>query len=157
MFKFDDTILGLKLTDVTTQLQLGMIWFEVFEDAEFKEQILNWIRNDQLFDQGIDEDGNVIGYYSFVSEVINPEKMEGTPYTLYDSGDFYRSMFITVMTDATFVIDADAIKVNENGTEDLFQKYGDGIIGLAEGSREKLAVECIERFNEVARKILQWD
>ena len=71
---------------------------------------MNWIRNDQLFDQGIDEDGNVIGYYSFVSEVINPEKMEGTPYTLYDSGDFYRSMFITVMTDATFVIDADAIK-----------------------------------------------
>ncbi len=157
MFKFDDTILGMKLNDINIQLKLELIWFEVFEDSEFKERILNWIRNDQLFNQGIDENGNVIGYYSFVSEVINPEKMEGTPYTLYDSGDFYRSMFITVMTDATFVIDADAIKVNEDGTEDLFQKYGDGIIGLAEESREKLAVECIERFNRVAREILQWD
>jgi hypothetical protein len=157
MFKFGDTILGIKLEEVQRQLLLDQIWHEVFSDEQFKETILNWIRNDQLFEKGIDENGDVIGYYSFVSEVINPDKMEGTPYTLYDSGEFYRSMFITVMMDATFVIDADAIKVDENGTEDLFQKYGDGIIGLAEESREKLAIECIERFNNVAREILQWN
>lgn len=156
MFKFDDTILGIKLDEVRRLLLLDQIWYEVFSDEQFKETILNWIRNDQLFAQGVDENGDVIGYYSFVSEVINPDKMEGTPYTLYDTGEFYRSMFITVMMDATFVIDADAIKVNEDGTEDLFQKYGDGIIGLTEESREKLALECIERFNDVARQILQW-
>ena len=132
-----------------------LIWRSVFNDAKFREWILDLVRKDQLFNQGIDEDGDIIGFYSEWTELINPEKVAGTPYTLFDSGDFYKSMYLVVLKDS-FVIDADPIKVDENGdVTDLFKKYGEGIIGLTDESKEKLAVEMEQRFIQEYRKLLQ--
>lgn len=150
------TEMGMVLNRAKNLLMMRSIWYSVFRDVAFKNKILDWIRTDQLFKEGVDEDGDIIGTYSEWTEMINPEKVAGTHYTLFDTGEFYKSMMIVVLMDASFVIDADPIKIDDDGKQtDLFQKYGDGIVGLTQESREKLATECIERFNREAIKILR--
>lgn len=152
-----ETEIGKILNRASNLLFMKTIWLKVFSDVEFKNKILDWIRQDQLFKQGIDEDGDIIGTYSEFTEMINPSKVAGTPYTLFDTGEFYRSMIIYVFQ-TEIVIDADPIKNDSSGrTENLFNKYGDGIIGLTDENKTKLANELVERFNKEARKLLQID
>jgi hypothetical protein len=151
-----NTEIGLVLNRASYMLTMRSIWFSVFRDTQFKKLILDWIRYDQLFKHGVDEDGDIIGTYSEWTEMMNPEKVAGTPYTLFDTGDFYESMIVVVNTNASILIDGDPIKTDENGEKtDLFQKFGDGIVGLTEENRRKLAQECIERFNKHAIQILR--
>jgi hypothetical protein len=49
-----------------------------------------------------------------------------------------------------FEIDADPIKNNDN----LFTKFGEGIIGLTEESRIKLEEELLTRYDKEIRRIL---
>ena len=127
-----------------------VLWFYSM-DQKTQKKILDWIRNDQL-QKGLDEDNDVIGLYSEWTEKINPEKVAGTPYTLEDTGEFYRSLFVTVFNDV-FEIDGEAQK---SPTDNLFTKYGDGIVGLNSQSKEKLRLEIINRIHEYIRiKILQ--
>lgn len=147
-----DTKLGETLRRVQ-KLNFGTIWLKVFSDKALQRQVLNWIRQDQLFKQGIDEKGRIIGLYSIATESINPSKKAGTPYTLFDSGDFYRSFFIAVSKN-NFTIDADPIKTDGGITENLFIKYGEGIIGLTEENKSKLSAVVMEKFNRELQRIL---
>jgi hypothetical protein len=143
-----------ELLNKTRSLNFVDVWRAVFEDQQFKTEILDWIRWEQLYNEGVDELGQIIGTYSTYTEIINPEKQAGTPYTLYDTGAFYSSMIITVLDDA-IEIDADPIKVDEFGqTTDLFNEYGDGIIGLTDDHKTLLADELITRFQKEAERIL---
>lgn len=149
-----DTTLGDALRRAI-QLKHAEIWREVFKDSDFKEQILDWIRWDQLYNEGVDEMGEIIGTYSTYTEILNPEKQAGTPYTLYDTGEFYRSMSIAIL-ELAIEIDADPIKTDEFGqTTDLFTEYGEGIIGLTDESKQKLVDELIERYQIETSKLLQ--
>lgn len=132
----------------------SVVWFESF-DTELKNKILDWVRYDQLW-KGIDEDGDIMGLYSEWTEKINPEKVAGTPYTLKDTGAFYKSLFIDVLTEY-FVIDGDGLKVDPvtGITTDLFKWLGDGIVGLTDESQEKLAQELKIKYIENVRKLLQ--
>lgn len=158
MFDLMNTEMGDVLMRAKNQLLMRSIWMEVFSDIQFKEKILDWIRDDQLFAQGVDENDKIIGTYSEITEMINPDKIAGDHYTLKDTGEFYRSMFIVATADASIIIDADPIKVDASGqTTDLFAEYGDGIIGLTDENKTKLADELIERFQTTAIRILQGD
>jgi hypothetical protein len=151
------TEIGVVLNRARMMLTMKSIWLEVFSDPAFKKQILDWIRHDQLFERGIDGDGDIIGVYSEFTEMINPEKVAGTPYTLFDSGAFYRSMFITIGigSDPSITIDADPIKIDDDGKKtNLFWKYGENIVALTDENRSKLNAEIRERFVRSARKIL---
>ncbi len=130
-------------------------WQNAF-DGKLKNKIIEeWIQNDQLFSKGVDENGDVLGLYSEWTEKINPEKIAGTPYTLKDTGAFYKSMFIIVLVDS-FIIDGNGKKIDEFGqVTDLFKWLGDGIVGLTEENREKLKLEITERFIKYVREILQ--
>lgn len=144
-----------ELLNKATSITFSDVWKEVFRDEQFKNEILDWIRWEQLYNEGVDEFGQIIGTYSRYTEILNPEKQEGTPYTLYDTGEFYNSMMIEVFDDY-IEIDADGLKVDEFGqTTDLFQEYGYEIIGLTEESKTKLATELIERFNIEYKRLLQ--
>ena len=149
MLDFKETILGSKLKKALL-LSSSLAWYETF-DTQLKSIILKWIQNDQL-QKGIDEDGDILGLYTEFTESINPEKIAGTPYTLYDTGDFYKSMYIVVLSDS-IVIEADPIK----GTDNLFYKYGEGIIGLTEENMDKLRQEVKKKYIEYARKVLEID
>ncbi len=131
------------------------IWHKVFMDKTLTKMILEMIQQDQLFKKGIDEDGDIIGLYSEWTEMLNPEKEAGTPYTLFDTGAFYDSMKIVVLNDS-FIIEAQPIKIDEDGKKtDLFDQYGEGIIGLTDENKEKLAVEIKKRFIDEVNKLLQ--
>jgi hypothetical protein len=138
-------------------LSFADVWRIVFDDQQFKTEILDWIRWEQLYNEGVDELGQIIGTYSEYTAMINPEKAFGTPYTLHDTGAFYNSMVITVLESA-IEINADPIKVDEFGqTTDLFNEYGEGIIGLTDEHKTSLANELIIRFQKEAARILQGD
>ena len=148
-----DTILGQMLLKSDQMMLFNKIWLEVFSDTEFKKQILDWVRWEQLYKEGVDETGSIIGTYSAYTEWINPEKQEGTPYTLYDTGEFYESMIITVM-EGEFEIDADPIKTDQDGNvTDLFKEYGEEIIGITDETKEKLIEELKERFVAASERI----
>jgi len=119
-----------------------IIWNHVFSDKDFQTWILDLIRDDQLMEKGVNEDGQIIGYYTqYTEELTNGRKKAGEPYNLFDTGDFYKSMLILLGTDY-FEIDADPIKENAN----LFTKFGEGIIGLTEESLDKLREETKRRY-----------
>ena len=129
------------------------LWKRTLADAGLQEWILNLIREDQLFKEGIDEDGDIIGTYSEWTEMINPEKVAGTHYTLKDTGEFFASFFITIYP-TYFEINANPIKKNDEGeTENLFYKYTESIIGLTDKSKEKLGQEIIRRY---LRELNRW-
>lgn len=156
MFDLMNTRIG-DLLNKATRITFSDVWKQVFRDEQLKVEILDWIRWEQLYNEGVDEFGQIIGTYSRATEMFNPEKLEGTPFTLYDTGEFYNSMMIEVFDDY-IEIDADGLKVDEFGqTTDLFQEYGYEIIGLTDESKEKLAQELIERFNYEYKRLLSID
>lgn len=131
------------------QLSWDEAWLSAF-DNKLRSDILNYIKKDQLTERGVDETGNVIGTYSFLTELISQgRKQEGDHYTLEDTGAFYDSMMIVVTTQY-IEITADAQKDDDN----LFEKYGTGIIGLTEENMDKLVEQVKIRTIEFVRKML---
>lgn len=127
----------------------AVVWYDYFT-VKNRLFILDLIRIKQLKEQGIDKDGDVIGTYSFATELISSgEKQEGDPYTLEDTGEFYKSMFITVYRDA-FEVNANANKKDTN----LFDAYGTGIVGLTKENTAVLMVELKKHYYNYVKKIL---
>ena len=152
---FAKTDLVKKLKQVKLLKQVDA-WFYSF-DKEVQEYVIEYlIQKHQLIDLGVNAKGNVIGRYSQLTEQINPTKRAGSHYTLFDTGEFFNSMFIKVMNDG-FIVDADADKTNFLGTTNLFEQYGNDIVGLTEESMTALKNEIKIRMIKYARKTLSID
>jgi hypothetical protein len=146
-----DTVLG-DLMERSKALSQREIWFYVFSDMKFKTKVLDFIRIDQLFEQGVNEDDQVIGRYSIVTETVyNPEKVAGSPYTLKDTGDFYKSFMMEVLPDG-IIINADGIK--DDGT-DLLERFTNKILGLTDESKIKLIKELKEKYYTESLRLLR--
>jgi hypothetical protein len=108
---------------------------EIYNSSSFFFEVQDYVLQDQLFERGINADGKIIGYYSATTEFLSGgEKKEGTPYTLKDTGEFYESFKIEASDDG-FVINADGEKI---GGVNLFDQYGEEIVGLTEENLERL-------------------
>jgi hypothetical protein len=154
-FNIMQTELGLTLKRFNRVLDHNKIWLRVFKKKQLRTFILDLVRQDQLFDKGIDEDGDVIGEYSEYTEMINPEKVAGTHYTLKDTGEFFDSFYIDVFS-SYFEINANPIKTDEDGdTTNLFFQYGEGIMGLTNESMDKLSREILRLYKIEVRKLLK--
>lgn len=153
MADVNNTDLGTVLKRAKTITQ-ETIWRAVLNDPIFRNWTLDLVRQKQLFEQGIDENNQIIGVYSEWTELAKPEKVAGTPYTLYDTGEFYKSMFIIVFADS-FIIDADPMKQGMTGQVNLFDKYGEGIIGLTDESKTLFATEFQNRAVIEYKRLLQ--
>jgi len=153
-FEFQMEAITNLMNHVVGYLKPAEVWIILFSDQNLQNKIIvEYIQQDQLFEKGVDETGQIIGYYSAYTEMLtNGRKKEGEPYNLFDTGDFYRSMVFLLGKDF-FEVDADPIKDNDN----LFTKFGEGIIGLTEESKEKLKTELLERYDKEVRRILQGD
>ncbi len=146
-----DTVLG-DLMERSKALSQREIWFYVFSDMKFKTKVLDFIRIDQLFEQGVNEDNLVIGVYSLRTQMeFNPEKVANTPYTLKDTGDFYKSFMMEVLPDG-IIINADGIK--DDGT-DLLERFTDKILGLTDESKIKLIKELKEKYYTESLRLLR--
>jgi len=151
---FQNTALGNVLNKFNL-MQPEAIFRRVMSDKELQKYILDLIRIEQLFEKGEDSDGDVIGLYSEWTELLNPEKMAGTPFTLKDTGAFYES-FLIYIYDNYFEIEADPIKKDANGEEtNLFFEYGENIIGLNEQNLEKTRDEIRQKYRAELRELLQ--
>ncbi len=129
------------------KLNDAQVWIDTFSNAQLKQQILDWIRNDQLKEKGVNADGDVIGYYSFVTSLINPEKVFNTPYTLDDTGDFYRSMVIITLSDV-LIIRADTEKMEDQ------EWFTERIIELTDENIQNLRTIYKKKLQDYARNVL---
>ena len=122
----------------------------------------------QLFKDNQDSEGKDLiykkggrEYYSYSEryyELLDGVKKNGIsfnvgdPYTIANTGDFYRSL--TVKIDDLIEFDADPIKTDENGNvTNLFEAFGEDILGLNEENlqqlikivKDKLIVEILKK------------
>ena len=121
------------------------------DNYRLQADLINSIK-DRLFKEGVDEDRRIIGTYSAFTEKLNPKKKVGTRYTLFDTGEFYSSIYIQVMNDY-FLINGDGDK----GDENLFDKFGYGIIGLDENLFDWFSEEIINKYIDYVGRVLYGD
>lgn len=121
-------------------------WYEV-NTPTIQKLVLNLLRQDQLFERGVNKFDQIIGLYSFTTQMINPSKRAGTPFTLKDTGAFYQSMFITVLKDS-ILINADA-SLMESQTW-----WNTNILGLDEQNLEIYAKQIKMEYIKYTRKVL---
>jgi hypothetical protein len=128
----------------------SVAWLDA-HTSQVKEDILNLIREAQLMAEGVDEDNQIIGTYSYMTELISGgRKQEGDPYNLNDTGEFFRSMYIKVLSDS-IVIDANYAKMEDQDWWSI------NILGLTQENLEKYAEMVKENYILYARKILGLD
>jgi hypothetical protein len=145
-----DTLLEHRLKQARLLNDLDS-WFKFFDTATKKEIIR--VVQERLRTRGTDADGDVIGYYSLATEFLSGgRKKQGDPFTLFDTGKFYASMFMVVFTDA-FMVEGDGKK--KGG--DLFEKYGQNIISLTDEELQVVKKRLKTHYIKNARRTLQID
>jgi hypothetical protein len=147
MFDFWDTPAGA-IAKRRALLSEGKVWIDTFRnDTQFRKWVLDLIRQDQLFEKGIDSEGDVIGFYSFSTAQSNPSKRFNTHYTLKDTGRLYASMFLVVTADY-FEVRWDDEKIRDQ------EWWSDKILGFTDESIEKISKAYTERLLEYAERLL---
>lgn len=124
-------------------------WVTSF-DADLEDEIWKLIAIEQLDKKGVNELDQLIGLYSRRTEEIDPRKKAGTPYTLNDTSAFINSIAVQVGNDF-FTVNGNGQKGNTN----LFERYGDGIIGLTPDNLAIVKEMLKDKFIEYVRKSLQ--
>jgi hypothetical protein len=137
-----------RVVKALAQLDEDLVWLDTVDSDEFKAQFVAWI-HEQL-QRGEDGDGDIMGLYSAATEAINPEKVEGTPYTLKDTGDFYNSMFLVAMVDE-LILEAEADKDED---VNLYEEYGNAITKLNDENFELLKERVKEGYKAYIRRLL---
>lgn len=126
----------------------SVAWFEAITPG-LKAKIVNdWVQDDQLFKKGVDSDGEVIGFYSFATSLINPTKTFNSHFTLKDTGAFYRSMFVKVLSDS-IIIEGDPGEM-----DDQIWYNEDKILNLTDENLQKLSKEIKDNYIKYIRKVL---
>lgn len=137
-----------KVLDNAKLLKDAEAWIEAITPQLQRTIIRDWIQEDQLYRKGIDENGDIIGFYSRMTEILSRgRKREGTPFTLFDTGEFYRSMFVTALADS-IIIDGNSTKMEDQNW------WGDEILGLTDENFEKLVLEVKEKYIDYTKRIL---
>jgi hypothetical protein len=120
--------------------------FAMKDNRDLQIRLIKAVKN-RLYTEGTDENGRIIGYYSPLSEKIDPKKITGTHYTLLASGEFYDSIYIGVMNEY-FFIDGEMDKMRDQ------KWFSEGIIGLDENLFDWFSEEIINKYREYADRIL---
>lgn len=148
-----ETKLGETLKKVYL-LNSGDAWIEAITPTLQQRIVEDWIRGEQLYKNGVDEDGVLLGVYSLTTQIMSKgRKKAGTHYTLFDTGQFYRSIFTRVLPDALF-IDADFAEMpdqnwwRENNLEE------NKILGLTDENLEKFTKAVANGYGRYLRRIL---
>ena len=130
-------------------LSNAVAWFEFFT-TENKTFIIDLIRYNQLKDTGEDKSGEIIGFYSYATELAtNGQKQEGDPYTLEDTGEFYQSMFVRAF--------ADLFEINDGQGADKMKGqewWSDDIVGLNEENLDEVIKLMRKHYLNYAKKVL---
>lgn len=115
------------------------IFKAVLDNREVEDLIIRLNTEDQIQAEGIDTEGNIIGTYTFATELITGgRKQAGEPYDLTDTGEFIDSWVVHVRTGEIEIL-TNPFKVDPiEGTINLFEKLNNfKIVGLTEENQEK--------------------
>lgn len=130
----------------------GEAWMFAFkDDRALLLDIVKWIQ-ERLKSTGEDSKGDVIGFYSRLTESINPSKKFNTHFTLFDEGDYYRSMSAIALLDAV-VIRADDRKMKDSRWYKALNNPND-IIDLNEEEISKLADRVRSGYAKYIQKVI---
>lgn len=111
-----------------------------------KEVILDLIRMDQLFEEGIDGKGNKLRPYTpYTMAVKRLEGKDPSVVTLFDTGDFYKR-FDLVFTDQYAI----GVFSRDIKTPELIEKYGADIFTFTVDNNRVLNEDIIKP------KLIQW-
>ena len=127
-------------------LSESVAWFNAFSPTTRRE-IIEFVQQDQLMKKGVDGQDRIIGFYSYLTSLINPKKRFNTPYTLYDTGEFYRSMYVRVLLDA-ITIEGETRKMEDK------KWWTDKILTLTDENTIKLQKIIKESYTKQLREIL---
>lgn len=131
-------------------LNSAKAWIEANTD-ELRELIVNLIRYNQLTEEGVNSEGNIIGYYSQMTEILSEgRKKRGEPYDLNDTGEFFRSMYVQVLADS-IVVNADYAKMEDQNWWNI------NILNLTDENLEVYIEEIKQNYVKEARRILELD
>lgn len=132
------------------------VLYEVFNKANIKQIIINLNRERQLYVQGVGVNGEIVGTYSYFTQVLSEgisgkgfPKRAGSPFNFYNTGEMYQS-FVVIVDKEGFTIDADAEKLVDSEIIDNEKE----ILGLTDESKMELAKEVIPLFAEEIRKAI---
>ena len=95
----------------------------------------------------MDGDGENIGFYSLTTSFINPAKEFNSHYTLKDSGAFYASMFVRVLSDS-IIITANSQKLESQ------EWWREEILNLTEENLDKIRDDYLQIARDYARRVL---
>ena len=131
-------------------LQEVIAWMEANSENVTRE-VIRMIQEDQLKNSGVDENNALIGLYSQFTEILTEgRKQAGTHYTLEDTGEFFRSMYVKVLMDS-IIIDGDYAKMQDQ------KWWRNEILGLTDENLDKYTETIRRGFIKHARKILEID
>lgn len=149
MTKFADTPLAKYAQRLVSAKGTEPVLFKaVLDNREVEEIIIKMNTRDQIQAQGIDTEGQIIGTYSFATEVITGgRKQEGQPFDLTDTGEFIASWKVIVRTGSILILtNPKKFDPIEETTIDLFEKLNNfKIVGLTDRNQSK--------FNEFAKRL----
>jgi len=142
-----------KLCDNAIKIDVSKIFIKVVDNEETRNFIIDLNRFSQLYEKGESSTGEVVGFYSFATEIITEgRKKAGDHYDFYDTGDVYKSFEVNIY-EKEFTISADTQKFNV----DIQQKYlkRGNILGLSGESKDKLIVKKLpEIIIEVRNQLM---
>jgi len=131
-------------------LDSAKAWIEANTD-KLRELIVNLIRYNQLTEQGVNSEGDIIGTYSYTTELLSEgRKKRGEPYDLNDTGEFFRSMYVQVLADS-IVVNADYAKMEDQNWWNI------NILNLTDENLEVYIEEIKQNYVKEARRILELD
>ena len=113
---------------------------------KYKTEILDYIREKQLFEQGIDGKGrNLLEYKPFTIAIKRQKGQPTDRTTLFDTGSFFRG-FDLIFTDQNAI----GVFSRDAKTPDLIEKYGADIFTFTENNIEEIDTKIFQD------KLIQW-
>lgn len=126
-----------------------------YDTPTVTDKVVELNTQEQLFDKGEDDTGRPLdsigGDYTTTTKLY--KRQQGQPVdrvTLKDTGAFYESFNASVQYNGDIVIEANTIKDGE----DLQYRWGKGILGLQQKSKEIIQTEIREEIIKEVRKLL---
>jgi len=142
-FKWADSLDQLSISDLLDRLQT-----ELEEDDEVLYlQIKQW-------DIGEDAKGLVLGYYSYMSEILSyGRKLQGDRYNLLNTGAFRAGTYLTGFerdNDISFLFDSSDPK-----TSILLDEISDDIFGLQEKNLQRFTTIAVDKAIKILNQLLK--
>ncbi len=147
--------------------------FQKFNTNDLFTYFINWIENDaekeftefqtKQWEKGENQEGQIIGYYKKLTEILSGgRKKEGEPYTLEDTGAFYKNLLIYASKESNndLSIEIDDLDSKKDEIFETIKKYGnvepESILGF-NPKHQKEIVESLENLfiYYINKKILQ--